>query len=161
MERFFGTVESKPWSPPDLYWASILPRVHQRLEEQSQFPRWTTRYALPLAAALILAVGFLRIAPRPGEDLPDNFSVILQQLSSEELQDVADQQAMVEMIHPDVAAGEQSVSADDEVESVKAILQDEETTTDVDAGIATGIDETGSRDTDAPATAQQPPDSLN
>ncbi len=155
-------IDSKPWSPSGHYWASILPRVHERLDEHSRLPEWTTRFALPLAAALILAVGFFKMAPRPGENLPENFAVILNQLSSEELQEVSDQEAIAEMIHPDLAAGEQSVSPAEEVESVKAILQEEGGgTTDVDAGVATGMDDAGAREAESQAAPSQEPDSLN
>ena len=162
LENVFGVIESKPWAPSPHYWSSILLRVHDRLEEQTRFPQWTTRFALPLAAALILAVGFFKIAPRPGEELPENFAAILNQLSSDELEEVADQQAVAEMIHPDLAAVDQQVSADEEVASVKAILQEEGSgTADVDAGVATGMDDTGAREADSPAAASPQPDSLN
>ena len=162
MEELFGIIRSDSWSPSGTYWASILPRVNSRLEKRSQLPQWTTRFALPLAAALILAVGFFRIAPRSGEDLPENFTAILHQLSDEEMQDVADQQAVADLIHPDMVPAEQAFSATDDVESVKEILQEEGGgTTDLDAGVATGMEETGSRDAEPAGVESQPTDSLN
>jgi len=161
MKELLGMIETKSWVPPEHYWQSILPRVHRNIEERSRsvLPLWTTRFALPLAAALLLAVVSLRISPRPGEDVPETFSTILRQLTPEELQEVSDQQAVAEILHPDLAANEQSLSSVDDLEDVKAILrEDGGGTTYVDAEVATGMEDEGTEDAE-PALQQR--DSLN
>lgn len=164
IERVFRSIESKSWTPSENYWASILPRVHRQIEESSRsvLPRWTTGFAMPLAAAIALAVGIFKMAPQRGEDFPENFSAILAQLAPEELQEVADQQTVAAILHPDFTPAEQTLSSADELENVKAILrEDGRGTTDIDAQVATGIDDAGAQNAGPAAPALQQVDTLN
>jgi hypothetical protein len=58
-ERLDQLVNDSPvWSPTDVYWNSLLPRIHLRLDkkEESMIPTWLYRSLAPAAAALLIAV---------------------------------------------------------------------------------------------------------
>ena len=117
--------EMQPAPPGDAYWISILPGVHRRLEERAarRIPVWAARFALPAAAAVVLAVTVIRITPPAGEDYPETFSSLLEQLAPDELQSVTDQQAVSEILQP--AFEEQSVNSSDDLDAVKTILTED------------------------------------
>ncbi|HYQ85821.1 MAG TPA: zf-HC2 domain-containing protein [Bacteroidota bacterium] len=138
--------EGQPWAPAGSYWTSILPRVHQRLEENAArvLPQWTTRFALPVAAAIVLAAAVIKIAPQTGEDYPENFSALLEQLTPDELQGVSDQQAVSEILQP--ALEEPSATSSD-LEEVKAILgEDGIGAGSTDADITAGTEDLSDQD---------------
>ncbi len=55
----------KAWKPSDNYLATILPRVHERLEKKhsATLPEWITRLAVPLASAAVIVVFLTTIFP--------------------------------------------------------------------------------------------------
>jgi len=144
---FLRLDERKPWAPAESYWTSVLPGVHQRLEENAArgLPQWTTRFALPLAAAIVLAAAVIKITPQTGEDYPENFSALLEQLSPDELQRVSDQQAVSEILQP--ALEEPSATSSDDAEDVKAILgEDGSETAGSDVDLTTGTEDWSDQD---------------
>jgi len=139
--------EREAWSPAEAYWTSILPRVHRRLEENAArgLPQWTTRFALPVAAAIVLAAAVIKIAPPTGEDYPANFSVLLEQLPPDELQRVTDQQAVSEILQP--VLEEPSATSSDDLEDVKTILgEDGSGPAGTDAEMMTGAEDWSDQD---------------
>jgi hypothetical protein len=164
IRELFPVLDSGLWTPPDTYWATILPRVHRRLEQSSQpaLPQWATRFALPLAAAIILAVGFFRLGPGAGEEFLPDFPSIVAQLPAEELQEVEDQETVAEILRPDLAATEPALAVSEDVENLKAILGEEGGATgDLDMEMVIGHEETDTPEAGVSAPLLPESDSLN
>ncbi|MBI1804639.1 MAG: zf-HC2 domain-containing protein [Ignavibacteriae bacterium] len=116
--------------PPSLShsvdWASVLPRVHERIEKQRSFilPEWVQRFALPLAAAIAVALFVIKVIPLSTSDSFADLQATLQQLAPEELQDVAQQQSIAEIVEP-ASQDEQAITSDADTAVLKNILTDE------------------------------------
>jgi anti-sigma factor RsiW len=111
--------------PPQTYWASLLPQIHERMERRMtmEFPSWATRFALPLAAAIVIVVFLVKIFPWSGELESQNLQALLHQLELQEIQQVAEEQTYIGVFEPGVVQETQTTSSDKEV--VYSILQEE------------------------------------
>ncbi len=145
LETLFRSIDGDPWSPPKTYWASILPRIHRGLDQRasSSVPAWAARFALPAAAAVVLAVAFFKVGTKPADDLSDNVAAVMAQMAPDEIQDVADRQSVAEALQPDLVTVHPITPAED-VGNVEAILQEDGARpADIDAEAAVGIEEPG------------------
>jgi len=116
--------DEKPWTPSDAYWIDILPKLHQRLEDRNikYLPDWIVRFALPMAAAIVLivfSVKYIAIAP---SDTTETIQSALAQLSQDELQYYIEQQSIVDVIGDQLSNNGSIVSGDDKV-ILKNIIQ--------------------------------------
>ncbi len=61
------------WKPSESYWMSFLPRVNARLaaeDSRLRVPAWVTKFAIPLAAALLALVIISRVQLTDGSTYP-------------------------------------------------------------------------------------------
>lgn len=138
-----ATIDAAPWVPPQTYWASILPRLHRELDQRSAaaLPAWAARFALPAAAAVVLAVACVKVGIRPSEAVSDTLAGVISQMAPEELQEVADRQAVADALQPDLLAI-QSVSTAEDGDNIETLIrEDGGSALEADADAATGIEE--------------------
>jgi hypothetical protein len=116
------TVKIEP--PSQLYWTSLLPRIHDKIEKptSSILPEWATRFALPVAAAILLIISTITFTPWKSERELTDFQTMLQQLEPEELQSVAEKQNYSGILESPISliAQNTSLTVDDDV--LKQIL---------------------------------------
>jgi anti-sigma-K factor RskA len=95
------TVQLDP--PPEQYWISLLPRIHERIEAQSirrrWFPVWAFRWAVPAAAAILVAVIFLGRVPTTTNTVAP-IQVTMDQIPSEELQRFVEEERILGLVQP-------------------------------------------------------------
>ncbi|MGA2624404.1 MAG: zf-HC2 domain-containing protein [Bacteroidota bacterium] len=117
-----------PWPPPGHYWNSLLPRIHQSIEEKPAlfFPEWVPRFAPPLASAILLAVAVVALVPRGAPDDSAQLSVYLHQLHAVEIQQVAEQQRYAGVLEPMSSASELAATSAGDKEVLRDLLQAEE-----------------------------------
>ncbi|MBI4548031.1 MAG: zf-HC2 domain-containing protein [Ignavibacteriae bacterium] len=84
----------QPWAPPSTYWSTLLPKIHQRIEEKSSpaLPEWITRLAMPLSAAIVAVVVLISLNPFETGTQSHELQTILQQLQPEEIGKVIEMQ---------------------------------------------------------------------
>lgn len=77
---------------PDHYWATVLPRVRERLDHRSAFelPAFILRGALPAIAGLFLLVVAVQLIPIGGGNEPGDAALILRSLAEADLASVAE-----------------------------------------------------------------------
>jgi len=116
------------WSPPGHYWSSLLPRIHQSIEERPArlFPEWIPRFAPPLASAILLAVAVTVFVPRGASDESTQLSVYFHQLHSVEIQQVAEQQRYAGVLEPMSSGSDLAPTSAGDKEVLKDLLQAEE-----------------------------------
>lgn len=116
------------WSPPGHYWNSLLPRIHQAIEEKRArlFPEWVPRFAPPVASAVLLAVAIAAFVPRGAPDDSGQLSVYLHQLQAVEIQQVAEQQRYAGVLEPMSSGSELAATSAGDKEVLKDLLLSEE-----------------------------------
>ncbi len=115
-------------SPPVYYWNSLLPRIHQSIEERPArlIPEWVPRFAPPAASAIILAVAIAAFVPRGTPDDSAQLSVYLHQLRDAEIQQVVEQQRYAGVLEPMSTGSELTPTSAGDMEVLKDLLQSEE-----------------------------------
>ena len=85
------------WKPSDNYLATILPRVHERLDKKhsATLPVWMTRFAVPLASAAVIVVFLTTISPLNITDSSSNSFSSLARVSTDDLNEYVEQQSVV------------------------------------------------------------------
>jgi len=108
IQKLYSTLDHQlQEEPPKDYWVSLLPRIHQRIEERKRriVPGWVFRYAVPLAGvALLLFILFRIISPgtMTQDQSPVNRSVastlgvqeLIQGMDSVEVEQIADRSSI-------------------------------------------------------------------
>ena len=110
------------WKPTEQYFASLLPRIHERIDrkQRRRLSEWTTRLVLPVSAAVVAVIVLVKtLSPEIGPQ-PEESAGLLTQVPREELQQAEEQDMVVGMS----AAGESSLLAND-TEVVKELLLNE------------------------------------
>lgn len=93
MKILFSRIdEEKVWSPSEQYFSALLPRIHQGMEQRKVFevPQWIQRFALPLAAVLVMAVVFAQMFTVNKTTNNGELQSLLQQMSVDEIQQVSE-----------------------------------------------------------------------
>jgi hypothetical protein len=87
---FTSAKRENAWVPPEQYFVSVLPKIHQRIEKKRFFdvPQGILRLVLPMAALVVMVVFFLQLFPVPSTQRNTELQLLLQQMSVEELQQV-------------------------------------------------------------------------
>ena len=131
LKRVIAGLEEIPFSTPgNVYWSSLLPAVHARIgkEPAPATSGWAVRSALPATAALLFVVFLMSVQLFNGSSPDQQVSSIIQQLSPDEIQQVADQAALsVESSAPAFMSDESAISSSD-VDVLKQLLQSEDHT---------------------------------
>ena len=85
------------WKPSGNYLATILPRVHERLDKKHSVPMpvWITRLAVPLASAAVIVVFLTTIFPLSSIDSSSNSMSSLARVSTDDLNEYVEQQTVV------------------------------------------------------------------
>ena len=96
LQELYARLESRTESSPAAsYWATLLPRIHERIDERKKHyvPRWAPRFVFPLAAAAVIVLVAIRLfSPSAGMPEMTRLSTgtgvreILQQMDSTEVQ---------------------------------------------------------------------------
>ncbi len=129
--------ELKPIAPPSAtYWAMLLPRVHDVAQRRQAFalPEWIQRFALPVAAAMVVAIFGITVTPFHTGDSFGDLQASIQQFQPEELQDIAQQQTIAGIVEP-LAHDEQTVTSESDTEVLQELLAvegDHSAVTDID-----------------------------
>ncbi len=69
LQKLYASLKSEQReSVPASYWATLLPRIHERVEERKLrlVPSWLLRYALPLVTAVVVMVILAEFVLPPG-----------------------------------------------------------------------------------------------
>ncbi len=85
------------WKPSDNYLATILPRVHERLDKKHSalLPVWVTRFAVPVASAAVIVVFLTTIFPLNITDSSSNSVSSLARVSTDDLNEYVEQQSVI------------------------------------------------------------------
>ena len=85
------------WKPSDNYLATILPRVHERLDKKHSalLPVWITRFAVPVASAVVIVVFLTTIFPLNMTDSSSNTVPSFARVSTDDLNEYVEQQSVV------------------------------------------------------------------
>ncbi len=130
MRELFSVLgKEKAWTPPAAYWNSLLPRIHARIDARQErpMPLWLSRVAVPLAAALLVAIVAIRSLPGSGVPTAGSLDEAIRSTSGDELQSFAEQQIGSVIADPVQYPADNSVFADDGA-VLKDILSDESQT---------------------------------
>ena len=116
----------QPEAPSQAYWASVLPRIHARLDANVAWsiPTWIQYLALPAASAIVLLIVMINIIPQGNDDKSKDVQSVIQQLKPEELQVVGDQQTVTGVLEAPVLSVDRALTVDPDV--LKEVLQDED-----------------------------------
>jgi anti-sigma factor RsiW len=92
LREVFASISSErtPWAPPEAYWNTIIPRIHERLEKRNQsrlIPKWIYRVVLPLAAVLIAVVVIYRSGYFGPVNPEEELRIAVKQMTNEEQAD--------------------------------------------------------------------------
>ncbi len=84
--------------PPEPYFNNLLPRIHERIEQQSvrRIPEWAFRYLLPFGAAFVMVLVLWRAVPT-GEMNPADMESIFRQLQPDEIRQIVDDQTVAKI----------------------------------------------------------------
>jgi hypothetical protein len=117
--------KDKSWQPPEEYWTSLLPRIHNRIDIKTKIPPYTRiiQIVLPAAAAIMLVILSLQLLPLINGNTLQNNQTEIKQLPSDELQDYLHQQSIVG-VDESYAYADNSVSLDVDKNIVKELLQE-------------------------------------
>ncbi len=110
--------------PDDLYWASIVPRLRERIDrpKRTLFPVWATRFVLPAAAAIALVAVLMQL-PLRTVSRDQSATRSLAQVPIEELQLFTEQQAVIGL--NDVVSPAPDRASSDDKAVLKEILHSE------------------------------------
>jgi hypothetical protein len=79
-------------APPEYYWTTLLPRIHQRIEERKKrrLPVWVPRFVFPMVGAALLVVIAIQVFSPERETVWTETGIrnVLQEMDSTELQQV-------------------------------------------------------------------------
>jgi len=94
----FSEIEKEvTWKPSENYMATILPRVHERLDRKHSLslPSWISRFAVPLASASVIVIFLTTVLPINLNSPPSVTKAMLQSVSADDLSDYVEQQSVV------------------------------------------------------------------
>ncbi|HMD13937.1 MAG TPA: zf-HC2 domain-containing protein, partial [Bacteroidota bacterium] len=116
------------WKPSENYLATILPRVHDRLDKKhaASLPVWITRLAVPLASAAVIVVFLTTILPLTITDSSSNYVLSLSSVSTDDLNQYVEQQTVVGVSEFSFADNKMKESNEDKI-ILKNILGEEHT----------------------------------
>ena len=112
--------------PSPAYWASVLPRVHEAGGKRRSL-LWLGRIqpaALPLAAAMALALFLLEMSPFKADVSSVDLQSTISQFKADELQEVNQQQVSVGMVEP-VGQDEPTLTSDADTDVLQDLLSEE------------------------------------
>ena len=114
--------------PGNIYWGSLLPRIHDSIERGSmrEIPAWMLRIALPLAAAAVLFVFLARVPSVQLEGDLGNLDIVVRQLKPDELDEIADAHVISEGLDSSDLLSEDESLASNEQEALRLLLSKEE-----------------------------------
>ena len=105
-----------------------------RSRQAFALPEWIQRFALPVAAAMVVAIFGITVTPFHTEDSFGDLQASIQQFQPEELQDIAQQQTIAGIVEP-LAHDEQTVTSESDTEVLQelpAVEGDHSAVTDID-----------------------------
>jgi len=117
--------EQQPVHPPEQYWVSLVPRIHERIGKKpgSAYPEWLPRFILPAAAAIVLAAVLIDFSPKANFNDLQDLSAFLIQMPSDELQLVNEQQRYTGILEPANLLSELPATPADDKEALAELLQ--------------------------------------
>lgn len=85
--------KEKAQAPSENYFISLLPEIHQLIEREKTkvSPAWMTRFAMPVAAVFVLVLFLVRVIPIRDHHSHEELRVLLEQLDSNDVQQVVEQ----------------------------------------------------------------------
>jgi len=126
-EIFSELHHEKAWTPSETYWATLLPRIHQRIEKKSfrTIPEWIPRFAMPLSAAIVLVIVLVTLNPLNIGNRSDELQAILQQLQPDEIQEIIEMQTSSGILESPSIAEEDVMGLSNGNGSLVELLRDE------------------------------------
>ncbi len=115
----------QPQPPPEQYWQTILPRVHERLS-QGRRPYHVVRDLIPVALSLALVCMVVFLFHVPADVSLQGLGERLRDAQPEELQMIADQQTVTGFTEASFSTDEQDLQATDDQLSLMKILSGRE-----------------------------------
>lgn len=92
LEQLYSELRVKPERHvPDHYWITLLPRIHQRIEERQRsfrLPRWAIRYAILSVVVIAIVVSFQVFGPERQEG--EGLQAVVEQMDESEFREAAD-----------------------------------------------------------------------
>ncbi|MBI3195781.1 MAG: zf-HC2 domain-containing protein [Ignavibacteriae bacterium] len=88
LHLLLGLKEMKPQEPSELYFAAILPRLHERLaakKQSFQIPEYVQRFILPFAMTVMLVMLIINYQPQSTTTIKSRAENILQENGTENL----------------------------------------------------------------------------
>jgi hypothetical protein len=117
-----------PTTPPQAYWGTILPGIHERIDKKASgiLPEWITRLALPLTAVAVLVIFILTNYPSRLNSDSQELRTILYQLPAEELQQIDQNESVNATLETSNALMEKPEVGETDKEVLKQILLEED-----------------------------------
>lgn len=114
--------------PSIVYWGTIIPRVHDRLETKKReiLPPWIPRLALPLAAMMILVIFSINNYPTQVGNENEDLQSLVHQLQPEELRQLEQSESVSPGGEPSLSLSEIKDISETDKDVLKQLLQNED-----------------------------------
>ena len=119
-----GNISEQP--PPDLYWPTIIPRIHRRLGERSSHAHHLVGDLIPVALSLGLILILVFLFHVPMDVSLQGLGDRLQRAQSDELQMIVDQQTVTGITDASFSTDEQNLQGTDDQISIMDILSEKQ-----------------------------------
>jgi hypothetical protein len=128
----------EPWAPPQAYWNSLIPKIHDRIEQTSRparlFPAWIRRSVVTAAAIAVVCAG-INVVPTVIEERPDELRSVVSQVSPEEIQSFIERQEIEGMTASSSSSAANSLISADDKTDLREVIGEDESSIEVDDAV--------------------------